>query len=185
MRQSRGNFFDGYLLEVILVVIVGIVGRLIPHMPNMTPIIGLSLFAGVNLPRVQAVGILFFTMFISDVCLALIFGYPIAGYFSLFTYTGAAVVVLVSANLRYSKKFLLPYVLGASGWFWVWTNFGVWLTSNLYLKTFDGLLSCYYMALPFLRNGLIGDLVWSSCIFGVFYGLCRNKKTRLGKIGSL
>jgi len=35
-----------------------------------------------------------------------------------------------------------------------------------YPKTLDGLLQCYVMALPFLRNQLIGDAVFAAVLFG-------------------
>jgi hypothetical protein len=38
----------------------------------------------------------------------------------------------------------------------------------LYPRTLDGLIECYWMALPFLRNSLAGDLFWTAALFGVF-----------------
>ncbi|MBU1085514.1 hypothetical protein KKB06_04165 [Patescibacteria group bacterium] len=35
--------------------------------------------------------------------------------------------------------------------FYFYTNFGVWLITPMYEKTFGGLIKCYVMALPFLR----------------------------------
>ena len=175
MQQKRKYLINGCLPEIIWIVAIGVFGRLLPHFPNMTPLTGLSLFAGANLSRRLSLSIIFATLFVSDICLAFIFGYPMFGYFTLFTYTGFAMSVLVGSKLQYTKRVFPLYILGVSSGFWVWTNFGVWLTSDLYSRTLGGLGACYYMALPFLRNALIGDLVWSYFIFGIFYILLRKK----------
>jgi len=76
-------------------------------------------------------------------------------------------------------------VLGSSFSFWLWSNFGVWLTSGLYANSFSGLVSCYYMALPFLGNALIGDLIWSYIILGSFYLLLGTKASNKEKNNNL
>lgn len=167
MQQKINNFLSRNQIGVVLVV-VGVLGRLVPHIPNVTPLISLSLFAGANLSRRAAVLSLFGTLFVSDLGLALLLGYPVFGYWTLFTYTGFMAIVLVGASLHCSWKILPVYILSLSFGFWIWTNFGVWLTSSLYAKTLTGLGSCYVAALPFLRNSLIGDLIWGLVVFGLF-----------------
>jgi hypothetical protein len=152
----------------ILWVILGVLGRLIPHLPNMTPMASLSLYAGSNLRRGAAFISLFGTLFISDCVLAYLQGYPIFSYWSLFTYTGFAAILLFGNILKnnYKLSTVAAFLFISSLGFWLWTNFGVWLTSALYAKTVVGLGMCYLAALPFLRNELIGDLVWGLIIFG-------------------
>jgi len=156
--------------KMAMAMFVGIVGRLIPHVPNVTPLLGLSLFSGANLARWQAWLTLIITLAVSDIFLALIYGYPIFSFWSLFTYSGFIAVMFLGAygGKVFSRWRSLLYVTAASLGFWLWTNFGVWLTSNLYVKTLSGLMQCYVMALPFLRNEIIGDLVWSVVFFGLF-----------------
>jgi len=179
MQHNKNFIIDNkhfnYLLDVVWLLTIGIFGRLILHVPNVTPITGLSLFSGATLSRGIALSVVFVAMFVSDLCLSFIFGYPIIGYFSLFTYSGFAMIVLVSSKLRYSRTTFPFYVLTMSCGYWVWTNFGVWLTGNLYPKTLAGFGLCYYLALPFLRNAIVGDLVCSYLIFGVFYFLAIQK----------
>jgi len=180
MQQKNNNFINSHWSKIIWIVAIGVFGRLMPHVPNVTPIMGLSLFASANLSRWLSFLAILVTLFVSDICLALVFGYPIIGYFTLFTYTGFALTILIGSRLQYTKRSFPFYILGASFGFWIWTNFGVWLTSGFYPKTLVGLAACYSMALPFLRNALIGDLVWSYFIFGVFYVFLK-KKAVLGK----
>lgn len=48
----------------------------------------------------------------------------------------------------------------ANGFFFIWTNFGVWLLSGMYAKTAAGLLESYINALPFLRMQLISTFIF-------------------------
>lgn len=50
----------------------------------------------------------------------------------------------------------------ASLWFYLWTNFGVWLLDNwgMYPRTIMGLIDAYLLALPFLRYNLISNLIF-------------------------
>lgn len=186
MQRNKNFIVDNkcsnHLLDVVWLLTIGIFGRLIFHVPNVTPITGLSLFVGATLSRGMAILVVFVAMFVSDLCLSFIFGYPVIGYFSLFTYSGFAMIVLVSSKLRYSQITFPFYVLTMSCGYWVWTNFGVWLTGNLYPKTLAGFGLCYYMALPFLRNAIVGDLIYSCLIFGVFYFLAIKKDTSSRKM---
>ncbi len=149
------------------VVIIGVLGRLVPHGPNVTPFTSLSLFVAPRLSRIGALLAVFVTMAISDLLLAVMLRYPVIGYFTLFNYTGLMGITLVGSKFRCTRSNFVLYVLIASFSFWIWTNFGVWLTSDLYPRTLKGLGFCYYMALPFLRNALLGDLIWSCIIFGL------------------
>jgi hypothetical protein len=74
--------------------------------------------------------------------------------------------------LKSHKKFLpvLGTALLSSILFFVITNFGVWLTGGgwFYPRTWQGLVECYVMAIPFFRNTLAGDLVFTGVLFGLF-----------------
>ena len=54
--------------------------------------------------------------------------------------------------------------------FFIVTNFGVWLTGGgwFYPKTWQGLIECYTLAIPFFRNTVAGDLVYTAVLFGLF-----------------
>ena len=153
---------------IIILILLGVGGRLIPHIPNITPLLSLSLFAGMNLPRWQAVLSLIVILLLADLGLALLFNYPIIGYWSLFNYIGFIMIVIVAAKLQFSWQKLLPSIFSASLGFWLWSNLGVWLTTKLYPQTLVGLAECYIAALPFLRNSLLGDTLWGLAIFGFF-----------------
>lgn len=141
--------------------IIGIVSRLIPHLPNSTAIIFSSLALGVLLPRSFALLLTLMMAIISDCFIAAIYHYPVYGYWSLFSFSGLMAIAGLGAILpNKSKLYSFLTLLGSSAGFWIWTNFGVWLCSNLYTKTGAGFIQCYIAALPFLRQQLLGDLIW-------------------------
>jgi hypothetical protein len=73
-------------------------------------------------------------------------------------------------------------VLGGSALFFLVTNGAVWLTAegSIYPKTLAGLIQCYTMGLPFYKNTLLGDLTWSTVLFGG-YELMRLRIPKLAK----
>ncbi|MCH9770353.1 MAG: hypothetical protein K0U12_05680 [Gammaproteobacteria bacterium] len=150
---------------MLLWVLVATVGRLVPHVPNMTSLLALSLLAGSMLNKKSAALITLVSLLLSDGLLSYFMGYPWLGSWSLFTYSGFLLIALVGSSLnlssKYSKLFLIT--LFSSFGYWVWTNLGVWWFS--YPHSLQGLSSCYLLALPFLRNALVGDVAWMFVLF--------------------
>lgn len=52
--------------------------------------------------------------------------------------------------------------------FFLITNFGNWACFDTYPRTPAGLLECYAAGIPFLRNGLLGDLLYTGLLFGAW-----------------
>lgn len=155
---------------IIIYIVLGVLGRLIPHPPNVTPLTNLCLFAGSNLSRGLALITMFICYSMSNIAIAYFNGHPIFGYWAFFTYSGFAFIVLLGSRLSkpYNTKKLVTYVGISTLVFWIWSNFGSWLATPLYDKDFNGLISCYIAALPFLRNALLGNLVWMVVVFGIY-----------------
>jgi hypothetical protein len=58
--------------------------------------------------------------------------------------------------------------LGTGIGFFLTSNFAVWAFGNIaYAKNLAGLLECYTKALPFFRNGIISDVLFSLVFFGI------------------
>ncbi len=57
----------------------------------------------------------------------------------------------------------------ASVFFYLYTNFGVWVLDSwgMYSRDLTGLLYCYLMGLPFLKLNLFGNLVFVPAGFSV------------------
>jgi hypothetical protein len=88
----------------------------------------------------------------------------------LFTWSGFLIPALLSTKLIKMlipklKLKLIPLVslgLASNLFFYVWTDFGVWLLDSwgMYSKDLLGLVKCYIYALPFLKNQLISSLIF-------------------------
>ena len=154
MKLAKNYYF-------ITIFVLSIAGRLIPHPANMTPMISLALIAAAYCSRLIGLLTIAIAVLISDLLLAVIMGYPAFTLVSLFTYSGfITITFLGSLRTSNSKKSLLISTVFATCGFWLWTNLGVWLTTSMYPMNSLGLAACYTAALPFLRNSLIGSLVW-------------------------
>src|SRR6478735_4585317 len=58
--------------------------------------------------------------------------------------------------------------LGTGVGFFLTSNFAVWAFGNIaYAKNVAGLIECYTKAIPFFRNGIISDVVFSLVFFGI------------------
>jgi uncharacterized protein DUF6580 len=143
--------------------------RLAPHWWNLTAIGAVCLFGGAYFERKWAALIVPLTaLAISDVLLQ-IFVYPGMGP-NYFKYICFALTVPLGFLLR-GRTTLLPVGVAAVGTtilFFLLSNFEVWLSGHgvSYPRTPAGLMACYIAALPFAKNMLYGNLLFSALLFG-------------------
>lgn len=169
------------ILLIVTLVIFVIIFRLIPHPANFAPVGALALLGGFVLPRKHAVWLPLSAMAVSD----LIIG---THNLMLWTWGSFALIALISSIYASKHKVRAEAVfVGAiSGGllFFIITNFGVWLMSGMYAPTASGLALCYYNALPFLRNTLLGDVFFSAAFYAVYLAFkdINLKAITLGKI---
>ena len=152
--------FIKYSYPVILILSLAFI-RLLPHAPNFTPIIAISIYAGIKFNnKYLALLIPILSMVISDLFI---------GFHSSMLAVYLCIVMNVFIGIFFIKKFtLLNYMylsfLGACN-FSIITNFSVWILSNMYPLTIEGLIMCYLLALPFFQNTLISSLFFGCLIF--------------------
>ena len=156
---------------VTFMILAGAVMRLVPHPWNFTPIAGMALFGGAYFrDRRAAFGVPLAAMLLSDFALAATV-YGISGLRGIpAVYMAFALTVLLGRLLARNAS---PLRVGSAAvvsalLFYVVSNFGVWLWSSLYPLTWEGLVSCYVAAIPYLRNAAVGNLVYSAIFFGGF-----------------
>lgn len=154
----------------VLWIVLGIFSRLIPHPANFTPLTNLCFFAGTKFNRFFSLILVAISLIASDLVLSAMRGSIAFGWITLFTYSGWFGMLLVANKIckKTSLQSSFFYVLGFETVFWLWTNFGFWLTQGLYPRSAAGLITCYIAGLPFLRTALIGDIIWFAVIFGIF-----------------
>jgi len=86
----------------------------------------------------------------------------------LFTWTGFLLPLIIFKYKKgnHSKLFSsingLFYGLFVNSFFFIWTNFGVWLLDSwgMYQNNFSGLVNSYINALPFFANQLVSSIVF-------------------------
>ncbi len=138
--------------------------RLVPHPPNFSPIAAMALFSGAYLPRrALAFAAPLAALLLSDLVLGV---YPGIA----FIYLSVALTVLLgwAISRRRSAPMIAGTAVAGSVLFYVLTNFGTWLSTDLYPRTLQGLAACYVAAIPFFQNTLAGDLVFAALLFGGF-----------------
>ena len=139
--------------------------RLIPHPPNVTPVIAMALVGGMYLDRKTGFIVPLAALFLSDIVL---------GFHGLMTYVYGSIMVTVFIGMQVQRKKNALTVVGgsllSSILFFGVTNAGVWLQGGgrVYPMTFEGLLLSYTLAIPFFRNAVFGDLFFVGLLAGLF-----------------
>jgi hypothetical protein len=194
------------LLAGLLLILVGTAGRFVlveyVGIPNLEVITALALISGIYLSGAYAVVVPLSIIFLSDLVIG-------SNYIFIFTWTAFAMIGLLgvvykklrttNCELRITKNNLVKRLfeimglgIGSSIFFYLYTNFGWWLVSGMYEHSLSGLLRCYWMAVPFFRNNLLGNLIFVPLVVyvasRVFYGanrkilICNKLQTKQTKV---
>jgi hypothetical protein len=143
-------------------IIIGIVLRIAPHAPNFTPVAAIALFSGIYLNKKYAFLIPLALMVLSDMFVGM-------HNVVIFTWGGFLLTTLIGAWVK-KHKGLLPILSGSlasSLVFYIVSNFGVWLM-GWYPKTLKGLIDCYIMGLPFIRNFVFATILYTFIFVGIY-----------------
>ena len=156
-----------------------VIVRLAPHAPNFAPVGALAFFAGVHVSKRWGWTLPILTMLISDYVIGFYNPVLMASVYGSFLVT-----VFIGSQTR-KKRGAGMIVLGSlagSVTFFLITNFAVWALSDWYPNTIHGLMMSYTAGLPFFRNTLLGDLLYTGIFFGSYALIMQLKKTlRLSK----
>ena len=143
-----------FVLPIGLILALSI-SRLIPHPSNFTPILAAGVFVGFYFRNfILSIFIVISSMFIGDL---------VIGFHSTMIFTYSSLILAVAIGLlikKFNFKEILFSGLSSSVIFFAVTNFGSWLTLEMYEKNFSGLLQSYFMGIPFFHNTLISTLVY-------------------------
>jgi hypothetical protein len=179
--MSRKNLLASGLL------LIAVVSRVIPHIPNFTPVESIALFSGVYIAsRKMSFLLPIIGIYVADLILNnTIYRsfYPedsafiwISGYM-LWTFIAMAGIIVFGKILKTRLKPLnvVGFSVAGSLLFFIVSNFGVWLGSVTYPKNITGLIECYTMAIPFFRNSLLSNLVFTAVLFGSMEWILRSR----------
>lgn len=156
------------LIISLLLIVLGVATRLLPHAWNFAPIAAIALFSGIYLGKNYALILPVLAMFIGDSFIGF-YGLPLM----FAVYGSYALVGLLGAGIKKSKSLetVVAASLAASVLFFLITNWAVWQFSPWYVKNFSGLMNAYTLALPFFRNTLLGDLFYTTVLFSAYEGV--------------
>ncbi len=129
--------------------------RFVPHPPNFTSLIALSFY----------VPILFGLKFIPVLILCFAFTDFVIGFHSVVLFTWGSVVLICLMSKYFNKGIIYRACGTLTGCcvFFITTNFGVWSLGS-YGYSFQGLIECYFLAIPFFAYTIISTMIYSFII---------------------
>lgn len=155
---------------VFVLIVLAAASRLLPHPPNFAPVAAIGLFAGAHSSRRAGWLVPLAALLASDAILG--FYHPVG---MLWNYLAFAACLLLGSGWLARKRsvaLVSGAVLTSSLAFFTLSNFGMW-ASGYYPRTWAGLVECYVAALPFFRNTLASDALYSTALFGGYALLTR------------
>jgi hypothetical protein len=156
--NSRLQFFIGVLL-----ILLAVFSRLLPHPMNFAPLMAIALFGGFYFDKRIAPILPLTALVVSDYFLGFYEGIEwVYGSFLLVVIMGMIAKRFKSISVVYGTSLL------GTTLFYLITNFAVWKSGVYYTLDFNGLVTCYIAALPFFRNAILGDLFYVTVLFGVY-----------------
>lgn len=166
---------------IVLFVLGAVAMRFLPHAWNFTPVIAMLLLAACYMkskhlwvPVVALVG--------SDFALNLFVYHAPGGLDQYFTWGSYLVVIglaLLALKGRVGVGRLIGTTVASSTLFFLISNFGVWVTGEMYPHTLSGLATCYALGVPFYRNAAAGDLLYAGAFFALYAWLQRRQEQAL------
>ena len=142
--------------------------RLLPHPPNFTPIVAVAIMSGYFFKNIKlSFVVLLIAMLLVDVFVGF-YKHMLFVYLSLFLI--AFVFFKISGKINFKNLFVFGFL--GSLIFYLVSNFGVWvygvhspITNLPYEKNLNGLISCYFLAIPFFKNTILSTVIFSYATF--------------------
>ena len=169
--------FNSRFWVIFGLIALAVATRLIPHPTNFAPMGAMALFAAAFLQdKKWALFVPLFATWLSDLVINNVvyaqFNPNFVWFYEGFYWQYGAFALIALFGMKWFNQVnvakILGGSLGASILFFVISNFGVWMSSAIYTKSFSGLLSCYAAALPFFNNTILGDAFYTGVLFGTF-----------------
>lgn len=164
------------LLIAALLVVIAAISRVILYPHNFSPIIGMAIFAGAVIKDKRlAFALPIFAMFLSDVLFEV---FNIAdGFWGWGQLVGYGILALITVIAFSMKKInvvtIAGYSLGSSVLFFFLSNSAFFVFDNpvyhTYSQDFTGYIATLAGGVPFLKTGVVADLVYSTILFGTYF----------------
>jgi hypothetical protein len=164
------------LIIAVVLIIAAALSRVFMYPDNFSPIIGMAIFAGAVIKdRRLAFALPIFAMFLSDVLFEVFSIAPgFWGWGQLVGYGILALITIIAFSMKkISVLSVAGYSIGASLLFFFLSNSAFFVFDNpiynLYPQNFSGYIASLVGGVPFLKTGIIADLVYSTVLFGTYY----------------
>src|SRR5579859_7493913 len=156
-------------------ILFALVFRFVPHPMAFTPVGAALLFFGARRSR-RELWIPVALLAASDVALTTMFyRYPLSwDHFVTWAFYAAMLWLGTTLKQNAGAFRILGSAVAGSVTFFVVSNFAVWAAWDMYPRTVAGLMTCYELGLPFFRHAVVGDLLFTTVMFGtpvVFHAL--------------
>jgi uncharacterized protein DUF6580 len=151
-----------------LFVIIAAGLRFLPHPFHFTPVGASLLFFGAYRPK-REMWIPVAVLAGSDLLLnRFVYNIPLhADQLVVWAWYAGAIAIGMLLRKQLSAPRVAGASLSASISFYLVSNFAVWATYEMYPKTWQGLVACYAAAVPFFRNTVVADLIFSAVLFSI------------------
>jgi len=153
-----------------VMIVLAVLARFIPHLPNFSPVYGALLFGGAHLSKRESLWFPLILLGASDCVLTGLVYHRNIGWMELIQLAAFAAIALVGWTLRRRftwRGFSAACVAGPSA-FYLISNFGVWLGWHSYPPTWEGLIECYVAGIPFYGYSLASTFVFGAALFGMY-----------------
>ena len=164
------------LIIAVLLIVIAAISRVILYPHNFSPIIGMAIFSGAVIKdRRLAFALPLLSMFLSDI---LFEAFNIApGFWGWGQLVGYGILALITVIAFSMKKInvlsVAGYSIGSSLLFFFLSNSAFFVFDNpiyhTYTQDFNGYIATLVGGLPFLKTGIIADLVYSTVLFGAYF----------------
>jgi len=149
-----------------LFVLLAVAVRFLPHPWTFTPVAGSLLFFGAYGSR-RLYWMPLALLCASDVILTKFVYSYVFSWDHYITWAWYAAILLLGTRLRGNVKIwnVIAAALASSVSFFLISNAAVWACWDMYPHNFAGLMLSYTAGLPFFRNALEGDLLFTTAMF--------------------
>ena len=135
--------------------------RLIRHPPNFTPIIAVAIMSSYFFRNILlSCTVIIISMFLADIFI---------GFYKniFFVYLSLLLITYIFSHIYRKIKLKNLFIFGLLGSiiFFILSNFGVWILSEMYEKNLNSLINCYLLAVPFFINTLLSTIIFSYTAF--------------------
>lgn len=160
-------------------------GTTITPLSNFTPLGAMALFGGCYYSdKWKAYLLPLLTLWLTDIVLNRVFFFHQWVFFYngfVWTYASFALMVLIGQYIkRVSVKSVVLAAIAGAVAHWLVSDIGVWLDGGTNITTglpftrdWSGFMACLYLALPFMKNMFLGNLIFGAAFFGLFEFLQR------------